>query len=170
MPAPLPWPTLMRPLGGPHHSAPHQALPGAVTQLAPPAQSSLGASGGMPARSSRSDISGAHGVCRGCTQQGQHRAGAIPLGPGAGGGRGGLDCPLHVNKASQRKGPGGMEGSGSDTGVCKAKCHSPAPPPPGVPAPGNPHHPKGLCGLLITPCARLVSPSPCAFPEDRDLS
>ena len=59
------------------------ALPGPVTVIAPPAQSSPGAYGGMPARQSHSDILGDRGLCGGQTLStaSAQRAGAALQGP-----------------------------------------------------------------------------------------
>lgn len=68
---------------GPHRSVPCLTLPGPVTAMAPPTQSSLGACGEMPARQSHSDISGDWGLCGGQTlsKASAQRAGAVLQGP-----------------------------------------------------------------------------------------
>lgn len=144
---------------GPPDGATWRSSSSPETALAPPAQSSLGTSGGVPASSGRSDVLGDHRPGRGWPEHGQHpESWSVPWGPG------GRDCPWRVSEASQSKGSGDMQ---VVLGSAKAKHHGPAPSSPGMPTPWDP--PKGPVFFVNRPVvASLASHSQGAFPEARD--
>lgn len=98
-----------------------------------------------------------------CPQQGQHRAGAIPLGPGWGGGFTAL-CTL----TSHLKEEGQVDWKAVEVTLgLQKQSISLAPLPPGLPAPWEPPPKGSVCFVNHSICASLVSATQC---EDRDLS